>query len=54
MKKATFGTSLILLALVGGGSAHAAASSCLDCHGSVERMKAMVKMPVVSAEAGEG
>ncbi len=54
MKKATFGSSLILIALVGTGSAYAAASSCLDCHGNIETMKSMVSMPVASSAEGEG
>ena len=54
MKKATFGSSLILIALIGGGPASASASSCLDCHGNVETMKSMVSMPVASSAEGEG
>jgi hypothetical protein len=48
------GLSLALLALLGGGPSFAAASSCLDCHGSVEKMKALVAPPVAGSTEGEG
>lgn len=57
MNKATFGTSLVLFALAGSAWAAAASagSSCLQCHGSVDAMKAQVRPPVAgSAESGEG
>lgn len=57
MNKATFGTSLVLFALAGSAWAAAASagSSCLQCHGSVDAMKALVRPPVAGpAESGEG
>ena len=55
MKKVILGRAMLLLSLIGGGTAYGAASSCVDCHTDVGTMKAMVSPPVASnAEAGEG
>jgi hypothetical protein len=47
-------SALTLLALLGAAPGFAFESSCVDCHGNVETMKAMVPKPVVHAEEGEG
>lgn len=55
MKKAILGRAILLLSVIGGGTAYGAASSCVDCHTDVGTMKAMVAPPAASnAEEGEG
>jgi hypothetical protein len=54
MKKAVLGRVVLLLAVVGGGTAYGAASSCVGCHTDVGTMKAMVPPPVASTAEGEG
>jgi hypothetical protein len=47
-------SAIALLAAFGSSPLFAASSSCIDCHGNVDTMKAMVAPPVVNAEEGEG
>jgi len=54
MMKITLGKSLVFIALLNGGSVYGGTSSCLDCHGNAESMKALVSMPVISSAEGEG
>jgi len=54
VRPSILGISLVLVALLGGAPVFAATSSCLDCHGSVEKMKAMVAPPVAGSTEGEG
>ncbi len=55
MKRASLGRAILLLSVIGGGTAYGAASSCVGCHTDVGTMKALVPPPAASsAEAGEG
>lgn len=51
---ATLLSALALFALAGSSGLFAAESSCLDCHGNVDKMKALVPAPVASSSEGEG